>query len=155
MAHTEQKQARREILAVLKLLLGSDGNRPATPEALEALHSTAVATREYLLAELKLEAFESDAETILRRSTDSTESTGPVKDWTYGEIARYLRERGLVIQVRPIVAGGWTASVRPLEQHDWTYRAENEPSFQDAIMAVLDQCTGRRDENTWRTPGDD
>lgn len=150
---TEQQQARTEILAVLALLLGSDGNKPVDPEALDVLHSIAVATREYLLAEQQAEQLDVAAETILREST--SESTGPVKDWTYGEMASYLRERGLVLQVRPIVAGGWTASVRPLEQHDWTHRAENEPSFQDAIMAVLDQCTGRRDENTWRTPGND
>ena len=143
---SEQSAARRELLAVLELLLG-DGNGPANPETLETLYSTAVAAREYLQAELAAETLDNAAESIL---AESTESTGPVKDWTYGEIARYLRERRLVLQVWAKPDGNWTARVG-LDGRRWTYRVESEPSFQDAIMAVLDLATGRRDANTWRS----
>lgn len=48
-AKTEQQQAREEILAALDMVLG-DG-KTVNPDALEALHSLAIAAREYLQAE--------------------------------------------------------------------------------------------------------
>lgn len=46
---TDKQAAREEILAALDMVLG-DG-KTVNPEALEALHSLAIAAREYLQAE--------------------------------------------------------------------------------------------------------
>ena len=58
---TEQQSAREELLAAMDMVLG-DG-KAIRPEALEALHSIAIAAREYLQAE---QAAEQQSPEVLR-----------------------------------------------------------------------------------------
>lgn len=93
---TEQDGARRELLAVLELLLG-DGSKRPEPAQLEALYNAALAAREYLLAE--------------QQASEACEACGgvdcPACDWTGRKGGNQGIASPVVLECRWTLDGPW------------------------------------------------